>query len=421
MPTPQTIYTVVLIIIFLLLILMLKNRFYGLIVYMCVFITMIGLHFQFLGNIRFELIVALIVLIIILVSPESRNLLSLKRSSISRNLFIFFLVVILSMAQSLDFQTAFDRTWEFAKIYALYLMIVALVNSDRDLKIFLWSFVILMALVGYEPIYNFLHGITMDRGLAEYAVAEKGRGSGHVALGIYLIQGLCYLWYLTISKKNLKQIMISLFLICVFITGILVSGSRGALVGLVSTILIISYFSKNKLLYLIVGSLMIIVALSFMSSGYLSYMNTILDFGQSDVSAQSRFIGLRNGIDMLIKRPILGVGPGCYPIARKLWFGWGLWAHNIYGELAGDLGILGILAWGNFMYSYLKKGFDMRRSFSNDSLYYFIIMAVIVSNIVCLILGFFAHMLYGYFWYLSAAVVVVIENLLKKKDSKIHI
>jgi O-antigen ligase len=418
MPDPQTIKIISLIVTFIFIVLLIKDKFYGLLAYACIMFTMPGLYFPLLAKIRFELIVALIVLTVIMLTKEGRSSLSLSRNPISRNLFIFFLVVIISMIQAIDFSTAYNRTWEFAKIYAFYMMILALVKTEGELKIFLWTFVLLIAWIGYEPIYNFLSGVVIQRGEVEYATASKGRGGGHVALGIYLLQGLAFVWYLIISEKNSKIKLFGLFLLAIILAGIVVSGSRGAIVGLVMAILAISYFSQHRILYLFVGSLIVIAALLSMDAGYLSYMSTILDFGKSDVSAQSRFTGLINGIDMLIKRPILGVGPGCYPVARKLWFGWGLWSHNIYGQLAGDLGLVGIFAWSMFVYSYLKKCFLIRKTLDPSSWHFMITTAIVVSNIICLVLGFFAHMLYGYFWYMSAAIVMIIEEQTKQPAFK---
>ncbi len=414
MPTPQTINIIALTVTFILLILMLKSKFYGLLAYTCISFTRPGIYFSFLGKIRFELIVALIVLTLIMLTKEGRNLLSLSRNPISRNLFIFFVVVIVSMIQSIDFSTAYNRTWEFAKVYAFFMMILSLVKTERELKFFLWGFAILMAWIGYEPIYNFFAGVVRERAEFEYGVASTGRGSGHVALGIYLLQGLAFVWYLIILEKNSKIQLFGLLLLAIILAGIVISGSRGAIVGLVIAILAISYFSQNRILYLLGGAVIVIVALLSMGSGYLSYMSTILDLGKSDLSAESRLIGLINGIDILMKRPILGVGPGCYPVARKLWFGWGLWSHNIYGQLAGDLGLAGIFAWSLFVYSYLKKCFLIRKALDPSSWHFIIITAVIVSNFTCLILGFFAHMLYSHFWYMSAAIVIIIEEQTKK-------
>jgi len=418
MPSPQTINIIALIITICLLFMIVKDRIFGLLAYTCISFTRPGLHFPFLASIRFEMLVAIILLVILFMSSDRRKLLSINRDPISKNLFIFIVVVVLSMVVSIDFQTAFSRCWEFLKIYVFWLLIIALVRTDKELNLFLWTFAILIVWIGYEPVYNYINqvGMVRDRGDMTYAVSETGRGAGHVALGIYLCQGISFLWYLTVSMKTEKMKIIGVSMIVFCIIAILISGSRGALVGLAVTLMFISCFSKRRFIYFTIGGVIFFIALFSMDEGYIKQMSTILDFGASDTSASSRIDGFRHGIEMMIKRPVLGVGPGCYPVARRLWFGWGLWSHNIYGQLAGDLGLAGIVTWSIFIFTYMKKSMIARQELDPNSWFYQVSTAVLVSNAVCLALGFFAHMLYGYFWYMSAAIVLVIEDI-RKRDS----
>lgn len=419
MPNPHQINILVLIITFILLGLMFKDRIYGLLAYLCISFTTPGANFSLLGEIRFEMIVAVIVLLSIMISKEGLKKIAINRNNITRNLFFFLVVVNLSMIFAIDFQTALERNWEFFKVYLFWLMIVSLVKTDRDLRLFLWAFAVLIVWIGYEPVYNYINqtGMIRDRGDMTYAVAETGRASGHVALGIYLCQGISFLWYLTVATKKIKLKIIGSFLTIFCIIGILISGSRGALVGLAVTFILISYFSERRYVYLVISGLVFFVAIFAMDTGYVKQMSTILEFGASDSSAFSRFAGLMHGIEMMVKRPVLGVGPGCYPVAREFWFGWGLWSHNVYGQLAGDLGLAGIATWSIFVYSYIKKCLIARQELDPESWYFQMITAVLVSNAVCLVLGFFAHTLYSYFWYMSAGIVVVIEDLRNKSTS----
>lgn len=419
MPSPHQINILVLIVTFIFLGLMFKDRIYGLIAYLCISFTRPGTNFSFLEKISFEMLVAILIILSIIISKENFKKIAISRNNITRNLFFFLVVVNLSMVFAIDFQTAFERNWEFFKVYLFCLMIVSLVKTDRDLRFFLWAFTVLIVWVGYEPVYNYINqtGMIRDRGGMTYAVAETGRASGHVSLGIYLCQGISFLWYLTVSAKNKKMKSLGGFFIFFSITGILISGSRGALVGLAVTFMLISYFSERRYVYLAISGLVFFVAIFSMDSGYVKQMSTILEFGASDSSASSRFDGLRHGIEMMVKRPVLGVGPGCYPVARQSWFGWGLWSHNVYGQLAGDLGLAGIATWGIFVYSYIKECLIARKELDPRSFYFQIFTAILVSNVVCLVLGFFAHTLYGYFWYMSAGIVVVIEDLRRKRSS----
>ncbi len=415
MPSPNTVNIFTLVITICLILLMVKDKLFGLLAYTIISFTRPGSYYPFLAAIRFEMVVAIIVLLVILLSPESRALMRINRNSISRLLFLFVVVVNISMIQAIDLNTAFERNWEFLKIYAFWLMILGTIRTEKDMILFLWTYCFLMAWLGYEPIYNYFSGVVRERGSTMYAVSGEGRAAGHVALGIYLCQGLCFLWYLVQSCSQKKMKVAGCFLILISLCGIMVSGSRGAIVGLAILLVLLALYSEHKVVYLICCSAIFFIAMTLMGKGYISYMSTILQFGGSDLSASSRFDGLRHGLEMFARRPLLGVGPGCYPVARRMWFGWGLWSHNLYGQLIGDLGLVGMFTWGIFVYCYIKKSLSIFKNVHSNSVVYYISKAIIVSNIVCLVLAFFAHTLYGYFWYMSAGLVVVLDDLRKKK------
>jgi O-antigen ligase len=144
-------------------------------------------------------------------------------------------------------------------------------------------------------------------------------------------------------------------------------------------------------------------------------MGSVLDW-RVDVSAHSRLDGLRNGIEMLIRRPILGVGVGCYGLAREAWFGWGLWAHNLYGELAGELGIAGVLAWGSLMVLCFREIRQLRTELATDesdrgNLLRAVLDACWASLAVRLVLGMSSHSLSAFIWYMVAGVLVGVRRV----------
>ena len=118
------------------------------------------------------------------------------------------------------------------------------------------------------------------------------------------------------------------------------------------------------------------------------------------MSAQSRLDGLITGIEMMINRPILGVGPGCYPVARKAWFGWSLWSHNHYGQLAGELGLIGVVMWFCFALQYIRTSWEMRKKFINDIWIKNITTAIFVTSGLRLVLGMGDHSLFKFIWYI---------------------
>jgi putative inorganic carbon (hco3(-)) transporter len=193
---------------------------------------------------------------------------------------------------------------------------------------------------------------------------------------------------------------------------VIISGSRGGFVGLIALYLCILYFSPQKKMVLGLGVVALILFPMLTSEGYMGYMKTILGLftGSADISGSSRTTGLRHGFEMLIRRPLLGVGPGCYPLARSSWFGWGLWAHNHYGELMGDLGVIGTVVWGKFFWSYFKKALQILKE-NKDNTVQAICLSVIVANIVRLVLGMGSHSVYIFFWYMTAAVIAALDRI----------
>ena len=118
---------------------------------------------------------------------------------------------------------------------------------------------------------------------------------------------------------------------------------------------------------------------------------------------------------MLIKRPILGAGIGNYPVARRQWFGWNLWAHNHYGELFGELGLLGTAAWFWFLTTIFSNIRATRRQLGNGGEHTVWIRAAAdameISLWVRLLLGMYNHSLTAYYWYLIAGLSVAMLRL----------
>jgi len=356
----------------------------------------------------------------ILITPDFVKLLSPRRSRIVGAMLVLMVVTFASLAQ------AFDRlvAWNWVYIQVLPdIMLVALIlvfcKDERDIKLLFWTFGLVTAWLAYEPIYRYMSGMVVDSmGDFDYAVASTGIGAGHTGLAHHLLHGMPFLWYASMESKNMvgKACGLGLFAFCFW--GVGVSGSRGGLVGLVILLFLISVFSKQRALMIPAAFAATVAMMAVLGAEYIGRMETILQLGSDGSSSQNRIEGLISGLEMLIKKPLLGVGPGCYPVVRKAWFDWGLWAHNHYGQLAGELGVLGVIAWFTFAYQYIKKSWVMRREMLNEGWIKGALTAILVTTAVRLALGMFDHSVYKFIWYFMAAIVVVTEGLRTKEAAQ---
>lgn len=423
MPNPDTIRLILTVMSFVSLLGMAIRPFYGVLSYLIIMMARPGSFYPQLGEMRIELIVGLLVILVMILSPSRmQRLLKLPSDLISKRMLILFGVMIVSMIQAFDFGTSWDWMIEFSKVFMFFLMIVVLVDNERDVNIFLWVFVTLTWLMAYDAIYNFSHGIIKGdlrafEGL-EFSLTSGGMGRGHVALANMILQGMPFAWYLSVNGRGKLMKVLGLFMFFIMAYGIIVSGSRGGFVGLITLGICIVFFSKRKILTLAGVIVSILVFPMFTSSGYMEYMETMLNLGtESGQVGSDRWTGLINGLEMMIRRPILGVGPGCYSVARKAWFHWGLWAHNHLGELMGDLGIIGLWAWFSFLITYLRSAIKLRRIETNP-ISSAILTGVIVSTVLRLVLGMGTHSVYIFFWYMIAGIVVVLKRIDSKTPQK---
>ena len=399
---------------------MLKRLYYGVPAYLLINLIQPGLYYRVLANIRIELVVAVFLMIILVVSGRFRRF-KLTNEPINKWMTGLIVVVFVSAIVSIDFETGWEQAFEMLKVYFLYIIIVTFSDNEKDIFFLLFILVIASFIMGYEQIFNFMHGQLREASSelrADYAIAAQGLASGHVAAANLQLQAMPITWYLGACNSNRRVAVAGLliFLCQVFI--VVISASRGGFIGLVAFMCCMTYFSSNRIKMITVSLVVLIGFMSTMGDQYLRYMGTLLDFGNSlgDLSSSSRISGLRHGFEMMLKRPILGVGPGCYPIARSMWFGWNLWAHNHYGQLMGDLGGAGTFIWFGFLYSYFKRALEFLSYQKNQFQIENLAKALISVTVVRLVLGMGAHSLYTSIWYIIAASIVAISMVISNSS-----
>ncbi len=168
--------------------------------------------------------------------------------------------------------------------------------------------------------------------------------------------------------------------------------------------MVLFWFSKNKARVGLVVAAIVVVLFAFTQ-----FSHTASRIGEGDTLVE-RMLGLTHGIGMLQKGNLLGVGPGCYQVARRSYFGWGMQAHNIYGEVIGDLGIPGTFVWILLIRQIFVNTIRAKRRLleiaDEKHLLYFMALGIQASLIVRLIISMASHGLYYFYWYVMGAMSV---------------
>jgi O-antigen ligase len=213
------------------------------------------------------------------------------------------------------------------------------------------------------------------------------------------------------------------FLVC-FILETLVcisyTGSRGAFVGagLLGAIWVAQ--SRRRVL---VGALAAALAVPFwfmLPPSFQTRFESILfpEVGPANakVSADVRIEGIMIGLQLWQEHPATGVGPGAWRAAT----GRKLQAHNLYGQLLGEMGTLGALAFLGIVTAFvvnvwkIERCYRARPDWPRDFLFYFN-RAIGTAAFLLLFEGNFGHNLYRYNWIWFGAFICVARACIERR------
>lgn len=321
--------------------------------YVLIWYLQIGNRIPFLGSIRFEFIYAGVLSVLAIFSNKLKG----TTNPLSKYIVILFLCMIIQIPFSYDLDTSWnvfiDKIIKFA---VMAMLIVAFVKSPRDLSFFLAAFLLACLKMGQEGLIGTitgsmvwenqgvlrLHGST---GLYSHPNSFSGMALGTLPF-VYFLAPISPLW-----------IRVALFIQLGFALNIILfTGSRTGYMAFIVFILYAVYWSKKRakaILYLLI---VVAVALPFIPTGYIDRFHSIFTLEEKEGQSSLRRIEiLEDAWQILIQHPF-GVGISAFPAVRTATFGPDRYqdTHNLYLEVATNLGLQGLVIFFVFIYQLLK-------------------------------------------------------------------
>ena len=424
LPPAESIQIVLPVITVLFLLLGFHRPIYGTIAYFIVLNTKLGDMYPALGAIRFELLSAVVATAAIFISGNVSAILP-RASALNKPLWFLFGVGMLSVLLAIDTSVSWEVAgYDFVRMMVFYFMVVASVRDRSDLTKLAWAFVLVTGWVAYEPVTDKLAGINWRRaggGDFTYARGSFGAATGHVALANTLTQALPIAYFMLRYETRRSRQLLLVAVIALLVAGVVFSKSRGGFVGMAVIGAGLAYFSPQRAKAAAFAGVGLVGLLAIGGGSYVDHMATMADGIHQGRSTYDRYLGLRHGIEMLIERPPMGVGLGCYAEARSEYFNYYFFSHNIYGELIGELGLASFF-WFYWIYCIFRRTAELKSELAragpsaDHSFYVNMLNSVQLALAVRLILGNFTHGAFIWFWFLMAAMVVCIERILQEES-----
>ncbi|SFL68074.1 O-antigen ligase family protein [Pelosinus propionicus] len=342
------------------------------------------------------------------------------------------LLVLLSGASIL---ASPDRDFSFYNYYnlmgryiLLYYLVVNNMRSSTQVKRLIWSMLSSAVVVAMYGFYQYFFGATLsalewvdgeqfpDLKMRVFSTLENPNLlAGFLVTMMAIASGMGYK-----AQENKYKIVYSA-LVILFGGCLILTYSRGAWLSVLAIVAMYGMLCNRKIFWLL---LLLPVIAFFAHDALLERLMSIMN--PTDTSSTLRLALWESTIAMIVNKPFLGIGWGAYWMVypdydffinnpnTKIFH-----AHNMYLNIAAEIGIPGLITFLTIMYGHLRLALSsVRESIRWSSG----IMLGIVGAIFGLIVnGFTDYVMFNIqlsmlFWLLNALIVVVWKQNSQRQD-----
>ena len=404
--------------------------------YVLIWYLQIGYRIPLLGTIRFELLYAVgLTLLVVIATPKF---------DISCPLIPYIVLYVAAMVVQIPFSSDFDTSCNvfidrIIKFAFMSFFIIGFVRSPSNLKYFLGAFLLACLKMGQEGLVGRLTGALVweNQGILRLhgATPNYAHPNSFAGMALGTLPFLFYLWPL--STKYIKIVLLILAVLSLNI--ILFSASRTGYVGLSVFLACIFVTSKNKKKFMIYFISAAIVCLPLIPGEYVERFDSIFTGKDKEgQSLKSRKEILSDAWQIFQEHP-LGVGISAFPKVRMERFGRSQDTHNLYLEIATNLGIQGFIVVLVLLYKLLailkqvknsaREGFELTIHADNRNLHFLrydlklieaVASATITFVLIRLALGFFGMDLYEIYWWFAIGITFAIYTMMMRINTFIQ-
>jgi O-antigen ligase len=345
-----------------------------------------------------------------------------KHHPITTALLLFFGVICFSVAIAYRPDKALEQVWEYFKLMVLFFVILLTVKNERDFRLLVIAFLAITGIYVGKSLWEFIfHDRHVYRMGIRRLVGIDTTFNDPNTFAATIIYSLPFAWALWKTKPSprIKKGLIFYGLMSVAAIGL--TGSRAGMVSFIFFLFLLWIRGKKK----VIGALGIAIILAIgwytMSEEIQTRFETIYDDSinpSATASAQARWEGLKNGVRLFELSPVWGWGVGNFPYAVEvIGVTNEMQAHNLYGQLLADLGILGTIPFIWLCYLIFKtqrKVLNLKSKRPKNNL--FLQMSIASFNTLLLLLfqGNFGHNLYRYTWVWISATLIISHHFSMK-------
>src|SRR5580765_154955 len=343
--------------------------------FFCAFIvsyfTRITARVGFLGSIHFDLILAALTAAALAFGATRHRGSSAKLDPVARQLWILLAYILITIPFVEWPGSVIHNLEGYTKSLCFFFFVVATVDTTRKLRILISVYAATQVFRVLEPLEMHLRsgywGSFTSLGNWEYMDRLSGSPYDIInpnGLGFVIIMALP-LVYLIVRPDTAARRVLFGCLVAAMSYALVLSASRSGFLGLVFLGVLSIWRSKHRAAYLTAGIIVAVVGLGLMSSLQRErYVSIFSHSAKGGATAEARITGVIGDFKVSLRRPLFGHGLGTSREANANFRGEDLPSHNLYTEVAEELGYVGLVLLLMLIWSFLKACWTAQRLLS---------------------------------------------------------
>jgi O-antigen ligase len=235
---------------------------------------------------------------------------------------------------------------------------------------------------------------------------------------IFALPLVTALWKAGVGGKRGRVLLlgyVGLSSLCVLLTG-----SRGSLIGLLLWFAIVIWGTRYRaaavVAFVALAPLAFVALPESLQTRFETIINPEVGPANARESAEGRWLGLELGWKQFTNNPLSGIGPGAWRPANRT----KIESHNLYGQLIGETGALGLVSFVALLACFWVNVGAVRRVRRaapewQDDLVFTLPSAIGLAVLLLLFMGNFGHNLFRFTWLWYGGFLIIARHCVARR------
>jgi probable O-glycosylation ligase (exosortase A-associated) len=304
----------------------------------------------------------------------------------------------------------------YSKTLVAFWLLATIVDTPARLRTVAWTLSLAAVPLALTGIMNFRSGAFIREGVPRIMGYDSAltENPNDLALMLNLILPLTVALFLIHRRKRARLVLGGTMALNV--VAVIVTFSRTGFLTLATTLAMYCWRLSTQprrgwaMLLLVIA----VAAMPLLPSGYVNRLGTITDF-ESEASAHERWRDMKAAASFVLTHPLVGAGIGMDALALNEERGpfWKV-VHDVYLELAVDLGVVGLAIFLLLLVSTIKSAGLVRQQTASNAGprdMFHLAEAVQISLVAFAVAAVFHPVAYYAYFYYVAGLAVALKSM----------